>query len=641
MAQISSLISKELTLTEANNFDDLVHEAFIEPLRSVLIVDDQYPTWEEIFNSKTSAEVDSKAKDLSSNIKRWHDSSTAKEILGLIREFRSQKPGFIIDIHDGVSENANEKTAGSETPRELADHLHQSDLLILDYNLEGSEVGTGGNTARKILASVLNNQHFNLVVVHTSENLDDTMHECLRALMDSCTSKYSDQQIAQIDELDELISDKEATDDFDRNNIEEKIDMAAYIQARHPEEGYRAALGDFMRGKGAFSALSAWTEELSLEASQKKVFFNWAIRIFEKRYINDFTNSPPTGLSWHISESCKWLRTSRGFVCFVKKGPENLLAELKTALVDWKPTPSRLLSAKYRHEISRVGAEVEDTSLRQKHAFAKFYETICNPGMESLPPEQTELLRRYKLKDHVSRQSEMLSFLVEENIADFGKKIYDTDAETGFNFQSYYGVDLKSDAEKAISQYNRYICCLPSKEGNPTQREEQLDSGHIFKIDDTWWVCATPACDLQPGQSVIAFPKGKSDHNMRPFTALQLYPVKNTSQLSANHINSGSYCYVEYEGDIWGLGVKPPKEDTSKPAIQKVNWQFFIAESGGVIEGGTLKLLELQLERNETGIRSKSTEAQVITKLRYEYALNYIQRVGVSVSRIGLEYVSP
>jgi len=40
-------------------------------------------------------------------------------------------------------------------------------------------------------------------------------------------------------------------------------------------------------------------------------------------------------------------------------------------------------------------------------------------------------------------------------------------------------------------------------------------------------------------------------------------------------------------------------------------------------------------------IKSEQKEAQVIAKLRYEYALNYIQRIGVSVSRIGLGYVSP
>ncbi|MBN0988294.1 response regulator receiver domain [Amphritea pacifica] len=630
-------------MAKENTFESLVNEAFIEPLRSVLIVDDQYPTWEEIFNSRILVEQSIEGREANFTNKKWHDSATAGEVLSLISEFRSQKPGFIIDIHDGVSENIMNKKAGGETPKELADHLHQSDLLILDYNLEGSEAGTGGDTARKILTSVLNNQHFNLVVVHTSEDLYVTMHECLRALMESCTSKYDEEYTKEIDELDKLISEKEDADEFDRSRIDEKLDMTTYIEARHPDEGLSIALGRFMNGKDAFSDLSAWAMELDLQPRQKKFFFYWAIHVFEKRYMDEFSKNPPKGLSWHISDNCKWLRTSRGFVCFVKKGPENLLGELKNALVNWKPTPSRLLSAKYRDEISRMGAEVEDTSLRQKHAFAKFYETICNPGMDSLSSEQIELMRHYKLKDHVSRQSEMLSFLVEDKVADFGKKIYEADKENNFTFHNHYGISLVTDEdkEKASSEYNRYVCCLPSKENSFGQfGSDQLDSGHIFKLENTWWVCATPACDLQPGQSTIAFKKGK-DASLRPFTAIRLHPVKKLNELTQHHINSGSYCYVEYMGEILGLGLKSPQDDSSKPAIQKVEWRSFIAKNGGVITEGKLHLLEIELELEGMRIKSDHKEAEVLAKLRYEYALNYIQRVGTSVSRIGLGYVVP
>ncbi|WP_323900399.1 response regulator receiver domain [Aeromonas caviae] len=624
-------------------FQSLVREAFITPLRSVLIVDDQYPTWEEIFNSKISPSEEAAQGLLRrSSTKAWHNSVTAGEVLKLINEFRSQKPGFIIDIHDGVSGGIVGVSSAEETPQQLADHLHQSDLLILDYNLEGAEAGTGGDIARKIIYSVLNNQHFNLIVVHTSEDLNKTIFECLRSLMVSCASQYDDGIIESLISLDKIISEKEDEGDFDRKDIEAKIDMASYIKARHPDGGLIKALGEFMGGTGAFADLSAWADELSLNKSQKKLFFYWAINNFEIRYKEDFCNSPPLDLSWKISDGCKWLRTSRGFVCFVRKGPDNLLSELERALIDWRPTPSRLLSAKYREEINRIGAEVEDTSLRKKYAFAKFYDTILNPTNIELPEEQIKLLRRYKLIDHVSRQSEMLSFLVGDNIADFGERVYAADREAGFTFNKHYGVDLANIADKqiAIGQYNQYICCLPSKTGISTASvNDQLDSGHIFKLDGTWWVCATPACDLQPGQNTIAFKKG-SDLSLRPFTAIKLHQVNNIKELTDRHINSGSYCYIEYEGSILGLGVKPPREDSSTPAIQKVDWCTFVALNGGMINNGSLELLELQLDLNEVGVKSSQKSAEIVAKLRYEYALNYIQRVGGSVSRIGLGYVS-
>lgn len=628
-------------MTEGNTFEELVHEAFIAPLRSVLIIDDQYPTWEEIFNSKITANEHSEKITKTSSEKDWQQPNTAAEILTLIKEFRTQNPGFIIDIHDGVSGNASEKIDGNETPRELANHLHQSDLLVLDYNLEGAESGTGGKSARKILSSVLKNQHFNLMIIHTSDPLDDVMHQCIRSLLSACSTKYDENTSKKIEELEKLILEKEDSGEFYRTEIDQKIDVGTYIQMRHPNNGLPKELGNFIRGKGPFSDLHAWAQELSLDRSQMKTFFFWAIKEFEKKQKAEFTTNPPEGLSWKISDTCKWLRTSQDFVCFVEKGTKSLLSEVQNALVDWKPTPSRLLSAKYRHEISRAGAGAEDTTLQKKHAFAKFYQTIREPGAPSLPKKQIELLRAYRLKNHVSRQSEMLSFLVEDNVADFGQRIYQADEASQFTFHEHYGVNLECDEDKklAISQYNHYVSCLPAqKKGTEDDWHEQLDSGHIFKLDGAWWVCATPACDLQPGQNTIAFKNG-GDTSLRPFTAMKLHPISDPHKLSSQHINSGSYCYVEHEGKILALGVKSLTEDSSEPAVQKVSWRTFIARDGGVIKKGTLSVLEIQLELDDMQIKSNHKDAEVVAKLRYEYALNYIQRIGTSVSRIGLGYL--
>ncbi len=630
-------------MSEAANFRDLVREALISPLRSVLIIDDQYPTWEEIFKSKIDLMEKSEEVEERSFQKKWHNALVSNEVLRIIRQFRDRKPGFIIDIHDGISSESSQKTAGSETPDQLASHLYQSDLLILDYNLEGVETGTGGDTARKILSSVLNNQHFNLVVIHTSEDLNKVMHECLISLMVSCTSCFSVDCISEISELEEIIQEREDEGEFDRADVEEMLNIDSYLTARKADGSLnREALVQFIHGEGKFLTLNNWCSRLNLLERQKKTFFYWAISLFENKYKSQFTEKPPKRLLWRNNAECKWLRTSRGFVCFVEKGPEDIILELENALVDWKPTPSRLISAKYRDEISRMGAEVEDTTLSQRHAFAKFYETIRKPGREDLGEEQINILRKYKLREHVSRQSEMLSFLVEENVSDFGLKIYNADKALKFEFEKYYQVDLSNNKENqtAISQYNRYVCCLPSKEAVTGQSyQEQLDSGHIFKLGEEWWVCATPACDLQPGQSVIAFEKG-TDQSLRPFTALQLHPIHSLNELTTKHINSGSYCYVEYDGKIIGLGVNSARADISGPATQKVTWRSFISKNGGIISNGKLELFEIALEIENEKLKSLQREARVISKLRYEYALNFIQRVGVSASRVGLGYVS-
>lgn len=627
-------------MAETASFGELIEEAFIEPLRSVLIVDDQYPTWEEVFNSGLKGADFDGAVEKTSKDKKWRkDIATAKEILDLVSEFRSQKPGLIIDIHDGVSSNAGEKIAGSETPDQLADHLHQSDLLILDYNLEGSEAGTGGDLARQILRSVLSNQHFNLVVVHTSENLEDAFNQSVLSLMHSCTSQFDEKMREEIVAIGASLDDEP---EFSKNEVLECFGEADYVSLRLPgKENFNRFLGEYMSGKGVFAGLSGVADRLGLKGGQKKNFFFWALSEYEKSIKQSFcSGESPSGLSWKNAGDFKWLRTSRGFVCFVEKGPERLLEDLKCSLEDWQPSPSRLISAKYRDEISRMGAEVEDEALRRKFSHAKFYDTIQNPTPHELAGDQVAGLREQRLREHVARQSEMLSFLIEDQVAAFGSRLHRCDVDTKGDFRSHYEVDLEDPKQKqeARDQYNCHVCCLPlKKKPNELDLKEQLDSGHVFRLGENWWVCATPACDLQLGQTKIAFSEG-TDGSLRPFTALKLHKVSDLNKLTDGHINSGTYCFIECEGKIIGLGAKDPTLDVKEPASSKVTWRSMVAKNYGTITNGQLDLLEITLDGEE--IKSDPTWASVHAKLRYEYALNFIQRVGGSVSRIGLGYVT-
>ena len=632
-------------MTEVANFKDLVSEAFIAPLRSVLIIDDQYPTWEEIFNSRLDEHDQSTEIEYKSEGKKWRkDSATAKEVLNLVRNFRCQNPGLIIDIHDGAYKEADGNATGSETPDELADHLHQSDLLILDYNLEGSEAGTGGDLARTILNSVLCNQHFNLVVVHTSENLDDVFNESVLSLLCSCTSRFDQ----DLHETTDAIGEKLAEDnpEFHADMVLECFDKAMYVKFRSfGEDCCSYILREYMSGRGSFKALSDVADGLKLRGGDKKNFFFWALRRYEKFIEKSFcTKKAPKSLSWKNEGGQKWLRTSRGFVSFVNKGPDNLLEDLLAALVDWKPSPSRLISAKYRYEMSRMGADVEDEVLRQKFSHAKFYDVIKNPTDKSnlgkLNEDQINGLRRLRLREHVGRQSEMLSFLIEDQVADFGSRVHHCDEVTAGNFASHYGVDLgeENQMREAVARYNRHVCCLPSKQTpDGTDLVEQLDSGHIFQFRGAWWVCATPACDLQLGQTKIAFTES-GNSSLRPFTALKLHKVADLKKFTPKLINSGSYCFIEESGEIIGLGAKELEKDLAEPATPKVTWRSMIAKNGGKIINGQLCILDLKLEGDQVVIGDEP--ATIHAKLRYEYALNFIQRVGGSVSRIGLGYVS-
>jgi len=622
-----------LALVDATSFSELVHEAFIAPLRSVLIVDDQYPTWEEILNSRMEGGTRDDALESRSASKDWI--KLPSEPLNVIREFRSAKPGFVIDIHDALAPSPT-KVSGTtppESPSELADHLHQSDLLVLDYNLEGEVGSLRGLKAREILRSILTNRHFNLVIVHTGEDdLKEVISECLLSLVSSCSASFDAGILGKLSELDERLDELEAGEAFDRKRLQTEFAVENYLSFRECE-GDKRFFADYMQGKGPLAGLQRWAAELGLERGDQKTFLWWALREFEKGHGVRASETSFEGLCWSVGDSCKWLRASRGFVAFVKKGPDDLLSELQKALEDWKPTPSRLLSAKYRHSLSSVGVEAEDRSLLNPYIFAQFYDNIMEPARSGVLPAQALLARQFKLKEHVSRQSEGVAFLIENELVEFGEKIVQTDQNNGRTFASHYGIDLTDKKVKraAVDQFNSYVSTLPQKSG-----PDQLDCGHVFKLGADWWVCATPACDLQPGQNSIAFVGQSND--LRPFTALQLVQMK-ADELENDNINSGSCCFVydDTEQKVVCLGLRSTS-DERKPATQKVTWRTFLAKGQGLISDRKCDIIQLKL--GEDGIQQSLLVGQIIGKLRYEYALNYIQRVGASVSRIGLGYSS-
>lgn len=611
----------------------LIREAFIDPIRSVLIVDDQYPTWEEVLNEQLPEENRDPELNKRSAKKNWRDEPTGT--LSVIRQFRKQKPALIIDIHDASDaykldgpppEKGEQTEAEKVSPEETADHLHQSDLLILDYNLEGVTSGLEGRLARKILKSVLRNSHFNLVIIHTQEDrLKEVFYNCLVSLSVPLNPSFEKKK-GLIDPMRRRLEELSDEEEFNPKELTDYFDLDTYMKLRHPSSGLSTILEQYRNGDGPLSRLHEWAEKLGLDATQKMGFAYWAIEEFEKARKDVFSDEHFDGLNWAQEDERLWLRTGRGFVTFVKKDHQDLLNELQLSLQAWQPSPSRLLSAKVRHEISCNGVEAEDRTLSKSHVFAYFYNLIRNGGSEEK--------RAALVREHLTRQTETLNYQIAPAVVGFGESIFSTDASTGGTFASHYGVDLSDKVVErtAAFHFNSYVSTLPLVPG-----DDHLDCGHIFQMNSEWWVCATPACDMEPGQNTIAF-VGTSDE-LRPFTALKLN-VMEEHNITNRHINSGLYCFAEIEpGTIMCLGL--PSQDAdggSDFGTEKVTWRTFVAKNDGCLTDGRFDLIRPKLTAGELELPADT--ANVMAKLRYEYALNFIQKVGTSVTRIGLGYRS-
>ena len=157
------------------HYSDFVEEAFVKPIRSVLIVDDDYPTFDEMLDGEIARAAQ---EELPKNKAWYNDPARIKKV---IASFRSPHHPLLVDIHDGTN-------VSSGTEIKIASHLHQSDLFVLDYQHDKAKPGDG-TLAIEILRNLMQNDHFNLVIVHTSEDLATVFRETLLSLISSLPNR--------------------------------------------------------------------------------------------------------------------------------------------------------------------------------------------------------------------------------------------------------------------------------------------------------------------------------------------------------------------------------------------------------------------------------------------------------------------
>jgi len=116
----------------------LLRDAFIEPIRFALLVDDKFPIYPALAEGKFDAAL---------------DNPRAKALFDLCRS-----RGWLCDV-----DNRGSVAARFEEDK----HLHQSDLLILDFNLDPADQDDP-TAALNILQRLSASDHFNLVIVYTN-----------------------------------------------------------------------------------------------------------------------------------------------------------------------------------------------------------------------------------------------------------------------------------------------------------------------------------------------------------------------------------------------------------------------------------------------------------------------------------------
>lgn len=593
------------------SYGELIQEAFIDPIRSVIVVDDEFPTLKKILSNLNSG----KYADC--------DKVIQKKVLDIISFCRDEKRRWMVEVHDSV-------------PEEQAGSIHQSDLMILDFHLDQSRP-TEGTEAIRILRNLATNHHFNLVIVYTNgyegvgNQIEKVVHEIAISLSSNDSRLVLSNGALQV--AKEQMDNWEDYDDQIPRKIEELLDESVYLLVRrlHGELKW-AEICDLPE----FGGLTALYEKAPESVDRKKL----SLRLFVKLVLHKIQENLKLRLAtadmnigdvqFEISRDNKlnWIRTDQLFVTVVGKNnePSVLPQKLSEALYAWNPEPHRLLMSKMRATLGRIGSIAEDEVLRNQHLQAGWLKEYII----------ADAAQRYtKVNGTISKHWDGMGGRVRTDVMDFAQKLTDYLMEIGSDaaMKRWYGSVSPEDVHSQLNWY----ACSKSVEGS------HLTTGHVIEIPSIkpqvkeFWICLSPACDLVPGQKSAGWQKRLGKH--MPFVAVELFPISRQKALDNAY---GSNClFLTIDGKLNYFSFIPmaiKETDDNRTPNPKWEQMFAIAHGNFLLNGSERKVNLVRAFETADSLTMRPFEGKVVAQLRYEYALNLLQKIGTNFSRIGLDF---
>lgn len=590
-----------------DHYEDFVDEAYIKPIRSVVIVDDDYPTYDEVLTAGSTEE------DVPV-LKAWR--KNPERIRSVVRRFRERTPPLLVDIHDGTNVDAEREVV-------LTSHLHQSDLLVLDFQLDSTRENDG-TAAIHILRQSISNDHFNLVVVYTSHDLGQVFYDVLTGLVGVSRAIWPSE--ADVDDPEELVDAVEERIEGFESRLLESMNREAYFDYRGATD---KSIGRMLNGEPPYAAFKAACDEAGWTARQRKTIFRYVLAGIQSRLADQMNSECRVQLNWS-SEEPYWIQSNTIFVAFSNKSAsEDLIGDLKGALNARHPEPSRLLLGKLRADFHERGVSAQAPVLNHKRALTLWYKRLL---------ESDENLFRQYVAEVVSRHSDQAMGNILPGVEDFAQRLIDAERSMTTDFvelcSTRFRVDLGNSAErtKARLEHNAFVCTQA-----PCGRH--LTTGHIFEAFGDCWICLSPACDLVPTQ--VGRVQSAVFGTWMPFMAVKLHPVaRSRCERDRDGISSGRYVFMRRDQD----GIDCFKfSDHSNSAPE---WRLFFAGDGGIFDSDSNPDGCLQFNAAWTVLLDEGTLgpkhecARIVGQLRYEYALNLLVRLGGSLSRIGLDFLA-
>ena len=590
-------------LEVTTSYAELIKEAFIAPIRNVTVIDDEYPTLLSLI------EVDSdSAAARAARVENTANIARLKKIIAMCHS----RYRWSIDVFDG-------KTPAFGGEDSVPPHIHHSDLIVLDYHLDGNGPTDDGRRARNILKSLDQNNHYNLTLVHTkgfSDNIERVFTDILSdfVVIDPAHPLWPSSLVNE--RMDDWLDINE--DGKDHRWITDNISLLSIFKACTSVSPAKC-----MSPRNPLCPLYNFSSDIQSIARELDLNETDLVRWRLAEQLKDYNIRPKANvrsdLKWHWDENTNYISTGKTFISVIRKSDvepdEELIGSLSEALIHHNASPMQLLMAKMRYELDERGIGQASEIISNRYAQAGWLFHLLQNGQNDFAHDKA-----------VNLHWEQLANASREELRRFSKRILSA-AQTMYpsaekQFVEHFFKECINNKELALGHLNAYSCSMPV-------RNSHLVTGTVIEIEKEIWVCLSPACDLVPGQKNSQWQSRIGD-NYLVFRAVRFIPVKLTTANEKANFNDYIYLNMNGEPAAFWLGSDNPHWDT-----------FYAADLGRFAEGFYLDLFSPRITEQDTGpaLSMKPLNAHAKSELRYEYALNLLHKFGVSQTRVGLDFM--
>ena len=562
-----------------NVAEALLKEAFIEPIRFALLIDDQFPVYSKIAESSPQIA---------------QDSSRAAKLFNFCRA-----QGWLCDVD-------NASKAESELNRVA--HLNQSDLLVLDFHLDTARP-EDPTLSLQILQKLSSSDHFNLVIIYTAA-------EAVNVVRDVAFGLGARQKVEQHGHVQRFLEDCDL----------EVVEKATSMLNSDVLDGY-------LSGRISGTSSAAIRKIFDDHSIKTKKYHGDAIALLCEEYMTKRVTKAIAAKcesdtrvvgSFRGMSDVYWVTSGNVFAVVVNKSedPTVLVDRLIAGLMAWSPSALQVMLVQARAALEKTGRLSDEFVLDTPAKQAGWFLRIL---MGDSPAVRQDLIREL-----YERLFTRLIKTVNHSVVGFASRLIEPVDNHGHSIRAKQLASeaLPLDDMDVYHALNEHLCSESHTSGTIT-------TGVVFRQASDrgkYWLCTTPACDLVPGQNKSGW-DGEL-YPLRQISTARLLPIK--SKESVKNLlalaTQGQHIFLSVDGQRLAFEVF---DKTSR----QMKLEFMLLEAEGAIVDSKFSGHILKINEDKTP-KMDLTDFEVVAILRPDYSNRLLAAVGHQRSRIGVDFVN-